>query len=316
MEAFRDLLYDLCRNRGVQFAELARSIGVTKSYIGQLVHGHSKPPPRERCLQIADALELLPAERDALVNLAVCERARNEARQLIESLTTDLVTLREASADVALGLLSTLADAGDALAGLLEEDELLADLCRICASGEPNTRAILTRRLADVSPERLASELRTLTAVVGATPDVLRPDGAGIAPPGEVPIIGYVAAGQTNVAFTDAGLPAGASMPGEDPIPRWPGLGEHAYALRISGESMLPLAPPGALIIIDPDRTPRNDEPGICQTTDDRTYFKLIHFEAAGSVRLESTNTAVAGDIVLARNEVRRLQKVVAMIYS
>jgi len=316
METFRDLLFDLCRNRGVQFAELARCVGVTKSYIGQLVHGHSKPPPRERCLQIADALELLPAERDALVNLAVCERARNEARQLIESLTTDLATLREASADVVLGLLSAIGNVDEGFAGLLDEDELLADLCRICASGGPDPRAVMIRRLADVSPERLASELRTLAAAVGVAPDVLHPDGAGIAPPGEVPIIGYVAAGQTNVAFTDAGLPAGASMPGEDPIPRWPGLGEHAYALRISGESMLPLAPPSTVIVIDPDRTPRNGEPGICQTTDDRTYFKLIHLEAAGSVRLESTNAAVAPDIVLARNEVRRLQKVVAMVYS
>jgi transcriptional regulator with XRE-family HTH domain len=235
MDTFRDMLDDLCRDRGIQYAELARAVGVTKSYIGQLVHGHSKPPPRERCLQIAEVLELSPAERERLVTLAICERASDEARQFIESLSADVATLRAA--------------------------------------------------------------------------------GAGSAPTGGVPVAGTVSAGQTNVTFTDEGLPTGEAAPGEEPIARWPGLGEHAFALRISDDSMRPLAPPGARVVIDPDRTPRNGEPGVCLAVDGQSYFRLIQFEASGSVRLASTSEAV-GDLVLARNEVHRLQKAVALLYT
>ena len=70
MQTFRDYLDVLCRARNVQYSELARRIGVTKSYIGQLVHGHSKPAPRRRVEQIADALGLGPAERTRLIDLA------------------------------------------------------------------------------------------------------------------------------------------------------------------------------------------------------------------------------------------------------
>jgi phage repressor protein C with HTH and peptisase S24 domain len=233
MDIFRDFLDLCCRRHGVSYAELARRIGVTKSYIGQLVHGHSKPPPAARCRQIAEVLELADAEREQLLDLAVRERARTEAREKIAALDATVASLRSAAPEPRL----------------------------------------------------------------------------------PIPVIGYVAAGETDIAFTDAGLPVGAGLPGEDPIPRWPGVGERAYALRISGESMLPLCPPGSTIVVDPDHTPRSGEPGICQTTEGKTYFKIVYFEPAGRIRLVSTNQAVAPDILLQRTDVRRLQKVIATIY-
>ncbi|MFP4058589.1 MAG: LexA family transcriptional regulator [Candidatus Brocadiia bacterium] len=315
MDRFRDYLDSLCRSRGVQYAELARRVGVTKSYVGQLVHGHSKPPPRERCRQIADALDLAPDERRRLVDLAVRERAHDEARHKLEELDSEVDVLREAAGDLLHGLLDALPpnreELPPAAAQLLDEDELLAELYALAVRGQ---RTGLLARLEKLSPTRLAAELSALATAAGALPGSLE-GGAAAPPPRPVPIIGHVAAGETDIAFTDAGLPQGASLPGEEPAPRWRGLGEHAYALRITGESMLPLCPPGAAIVVDPERSPRSGEPAICQTTEDKTYFKLAYFEAGGAVRLVSTNPEVAEDMVLARSRVRRLQKVVAVIY-
>ena len=319
MELFRDYLDVLCRSHGVLYAELAREVGVTKSYIGQLVHGHSKPPPRERCEQIADALELTPAERRRLVDLAVRERARVEARVKIEELDGSVDALRSATGQLLGSLVSSLA-AGEepvpeAVADLMASNEFLASLYAAATSDNDEAVAAL---LADLSPERLAAELETVATALQAAPQRLEaPEGAagGVSVRPPVPIIGYVAAGETEIGFTDGGLPEGASLPGEDPIPRWAGIGDHAYALRISGESMMPLCPPGTTIVVDPERTPRDGEPAICQTSEGKSYFKLVSFESGGSLRLVSTNQAVAPDIVLQRPQVRRLQKVVAAIY-
>ena len=319
MELFRDYLDILCRSRGVQYAELARRVGVTKSYIGQLVHGHSKPPPPERCEKLAEALELSPADRRRLVDLAIRERARNETRVKLDELDGDVHALRSAVAELLTGLLDSLVgDEGalpEAMAELVANDELLAGLCAVATSGVANVHGALVERLADVPAERVADVLTTLGTALRSAPERLEPPEGGVPARPPIPLIGYVAAGETDVGFTDAGLPAGASLPGEDPIPRWAGVGEHAYALRITGESMMPLCPPGTTIIVDPERTPREGEPAICQTTEGKSYFKLVHFTSGGGVCLVSTNQAVAPDIVLKRAQVRRLQKVVATIY-
>jgi len=314
METFRDYLDVLCRTRNVQYSELARRIGVTKSYIGQLVHGHSKPAPRRRVEQIADALSLAPPERQRLVDLAVRERARSETRSKIEELDTAVNTLRSTTAELLVGTLASFAVEGtpmpEALAALLERDELLRGIQARLASDDSG--AEVARFLAAVPPARLASALNALVAAAGG------PRGAQPPPalrPPDIPVIGYVAAGETDIAFTDAGLPAGAGLPAEEPVPRWPSAGAHAYALRVSGQSMMPLCPPGTTIVVDPDRTPRNGEPAICQTTDGKSYFKLVHFETSGRIRLASTNPEAAVDIFLPRNQVRRLQKVIATIY-
>ena len=318
--AFSDFLDALCRTRGVQYAELARRIGVTKSYIGQLVHGHSKPPPVARCGQLADALELSPADRDRLVNLAIRERARVEARDKIEELDGSVKALCSAAADLLVGMLSSIARQDEplpaAVAELVASDELLADLYALMNSDDADPRKALAARLAHVGPDRLAAELEGLSSALGMAPEGAAPVGRVAAVSLPIPVIGCVAAGETDIAFTDSGLPAGAGLPGEEPIPRWPGVGEQAYALRITGDSMMPLCPPGTTIVVDPDRTPHAGEPAICQAADGKSYFKLVYFDPAGCVRLVSTNEAVAADMVLPREQVRRLHKVIAALYT
>jgi len=314
VETFREYLDHLCRTRNVLYAELARRIGVTKSYIGQLIHGHSKPPPARRVEQIAEALELSPAERQRLADLAVRERARGEARAKIEELDNAVSTLRATTADLIVAAIASYAREGEQapphVAQLLDKDDVLAAAHQRLADDPSGASA--AEFLASVPPARLADALNALTSAAA------RPPEATPAPPlrgPDIPVIGYVAAGQTDVAFTDAGLPAGAGLPGEEPIPRWPGVGVHAYALRISGDSMAPLCPPGTTIVVDPDRTPHSGEPAICQTNEGKTYFKLVHFEQGGRVRLVSTNADAWPDILLEPDQVRRLQKVIATIY-
>jgi len=320
METFRDCLDALCRAQGVAYSELARRIGVTKSYIGQLVHGHSKPAPRRRVEQIADALGLEAPERDRLVDLAVRERARSETRSKIEELDSAVSALRSTTKDTLVGMLNSLASEAEplpeSLTRAIAQDDLLSDIHATLTSCEGSPLAAIEARLKGVPATRLAAALNALMAAGG--PSTTKPIEAPAAPahrPPDIPVIGCVAAGETDIAFTDAGLPAGAGLPGEEPIPRWPGAGQHAYALRISGESMMPLCPPGTTIVIDPDRTPRGGEPAICQTTEGKSYFKIVHFETSGRIRLVSTNQDVAADIVLQRSQVRRLQKVIATIY-
>jgi len=318
METFRDYLDVLCRAHNVQYSELARRIGVTKSYIGQLIHGHSKPAPQRRVEQIAEALGLAPAERQRLVDLAVRERARSEARSKIEELDHSVSTLRSATGELLFNMLSSLTADGQPLPEtvqqLLAQDDVLASLHAAATADESTLSGAVEAKLAGVPSARLASALNALTAAVGAAPRGTEGAAAPVLRRSDIPVIGYVAAGETDIEFTDAGLPTGAGLPGEDPIPRWPGAGIQSYALRVSGESMLPLCPPGTTIVVDPDRTPRSGEPAICQTVEGKSYFKLIHFETSGRVRLVSTN-AMQPEIILQRAHVRRLQKVVATIY-
>ena len=143
MRTFRDVLDMLCRSRGVSYVELARRIGVTKSYIGQVVHGHIKPPRAERCRQLADALELSGPERRHLLDLAVRERARSEARGKIEELDDALDALRSAAAELLAAVVAHLAPDGEAPPDLFAGDELLAGLHALvtAAGADPQAAA-------------------------------------------------------------------------------------------------------------------------------------------------------------------------------
>jgi len=155
MERFRDLLDWFCRSRGVLYAELARRVGVTKSYVGQLVHGQTKPPPLARCRQLAEALEL--GERDTLrlIELAVRERARPEARQKIEELDAQAARLRAA----AVALAAAVLEGGNALAHSLARG--FAPGVPLRAEGPPVEwlGSLPAPRLAEVL-EELAESLR------------------------------------------------------------------------------------------------------------------------------------------------------------
>ena len=77
-----------------------------------------------------------------------------------------------------------------------------------------------------------------------------------------VPLIGMAQAG-TSGYFDDAGFPAGA---GWDEIP-FPELAdEHAYALEITGESMLPVYRDGDRIVVSPSASVRRGDRVVVKT--------------------------------------------------
>lgn len=103
-----------------------------------------------------------------------------------------------------------------------------------------------------------------------------------------VPLVGLAQAG-SNGYFDDAGFPAGA---GWDEIP-FPELGdEHAYALEISGDSMLPVYRDGDRIVVSPAAAPRRGDRVVVKTLAGEVLAKQLHRLTAQRVELKSLNPA------------------------
>ena len=103
-----------------------------------------------------------------------------------------------------------------------------------------------------------------------------------------VPLIGFAQAG-ANGFFTDAGFPAGA---GWDEIP-FPELAdEHAYALEISGDSMLPVYRDGDRIVVSPAASLRRGDRVVVKTLAGEVMAKQIARLTAQRVELKSLNPA------------------------
>lgn len=103
-----------------------------------------------------------------------------------------------------------------------------------------------------------------------------------------VPLVGMAQAG-SNGYFTDAGFPAGA---GWDGIP-FPELAdEHAYALEISGDSMLPVFRDGDRIIVSPAASLRRGDRVVVRTNGGEVMAKHLLRLTAQRIELKSLNPA------------------------
>ncbi len=76
---FNEYLKSLIKRSGFSNADLARRIGVHKSYITQLINSHCSPPSKERCNQIADVLGCKEQERTELLFSAIEGRMSEDA---------------------------------------------------------------------------------------------------------------------------------------------------------------------------------------------------------------------------------------------
>lgn len=103
----------------------------------------------------------------------------------------------------------------------------------------------------------------------------------------EVPIIGMAQAGAGGF-FDDAGFPAGQ---GWDTV-AFPGAGleDGAYALEITGESMLPLYREGDIIIVSPAAQIRKGDRVVVKTRDGEVMAKTLLRRTPLIVELESAN--------------------------
>jgi phage repressor protein C with HTH and peptisase S24 domain len=101
-----------------------------------------------------------------------------------------------------------------------------------------------------------------------------------------VPLIGLAQAGASGY-FDDAGFPAGA---GWDEIP-FPELAdEHAYALEITGESMLPVYRDGDRIVVSPSASVRRGDRVVVKSNAGEVMAKHLSRHTAQRIELKSLN--------------------------
>jgi phage repressor protein C with HTH and peptisase S24 domain len=113
------------------------------------------------------------------------------------------------------------------------------------------------------------------------------PAGPAVAGPPAVPLLGFAQAG-TGGYFDDGGFPV---RTGWDEVP-FPGVAdEHAYALKISGDSMLPAYRDGDIIIVSPAAPVRPSDRVVVRTRGGEVMVKELKQRTAKMVELRSLNT-------------------------
>ena len=101
-----------------------------------------------------------------------------------------------------------------------------------------------------------------------------------------IPLIGFAEAGAGGY-FDDVGLPVGK---GWDEI-AFPGVtDEHAYALEISGDAMLPTYRDGDVIIVSPAAPVRRGDRVVVKTKNGEVMVKELKRQTAKQVELKSLN--------------------------
>jgi phage repressor protein C with HTH and peptisase S24 domain len=108
------------------------------------------------------------------------------------------------------------------------------------------------------------------------------------APARSIPVIGFAEAGAGGY-FDDGGFPVGK---GWDEIPFPAVNNEHAYALEVSGDSMLPAYRDGDVIIVSPAAPIRRGDRVVVKTRDGEVMAKELKRRTAKSVELKSLNLA------------------------
>jgi len=115
-----------------------------------------------------------------------------------------------------------------------------------------------------------------------------------------VPLVGFAQAGAGGF-FDDAGFPVGQ---GWDLVELPAQSGEGAYALKVQGDSMLPLYRDGDVLIVEPGAAVRKGDRVVVKTSGGEVMAKVLERRTPGSVLLVSLNPAhPARDIPLTEIE-------------
>lgn len=119
--------------------------------------------------------------------------------------------------------------------------------------------------------------------------------GGGFRP---VPLLGLAKAGVGGF-FDDGGFPAGQ---GWDEI-AFPGLkDDSAYALEVSGDSMLPVYRDGDVIIVSPSARIRKGDRVVVKTADGEVMAKVLKRQSATEMELASFNPTHPARVVPVRD--------------
>ncbi len=110
----------------------------------------------------------------------------------------------------------------------------------------------------------------------------------------QIPLMGFAKAGKGGF-FDDSGFPAGN---GWDEIDV-PGVtDQNAYALEITGDSMLPVYREGDTIIVSPAATIRKGDRVVVRTTDGQVMAKLMQRQTSKTLELASFNPSHATKVL------------------
>jgi phage repressor protein C with HTH and peptisase S24 domain len=121
-----------------------------------------------------------------------------------------------------------------------------------------------------------------------------------------VPLLGFAQAG-TGGYFDDGGYPV---RTGWDEV-AFPGIAdEYAYALKISGDSMLPAYRDGDVIIVSPAAPVRRSDRVVVRTRDGEVMVKELKRKSAKTIELRSLN-AEHPDRSLAASDVLWIARIV-----
>ena len=139
-------------------------------------------------------------------------------------------------------------------------------------------------RLRWPSTESIAKVLEATGASIDLFMSMLGPGAPAHRRP--LPLIGFAQAGDGGF-FDDGGFPAGA---GWDEI-EFPAVADpHAYALEISGDSMVPAYRDGDRVIVSPTAPVRRGDRVVVKTTSGEILAKELKRQTARTVELKSLN--------------------------
>lgn len=106
-------------------------------------------------------------------------------------------------------------------------------------------------------------------------------------PSAEIPVVAFASAG-AGVDFTDQGFPAGTGMYN---LPRPPGFSDpNAFAVEISGDSMVPKYRDGQVVVVDTRKQPVSGDYAVVGLVSGEKFVKRYRL-AGGRIVLESVNS-------------------------
>jgi phage repressor protein C with HTH and peptisase S24 domain len=154
------------------------------------------------------------------------------------------------------------------------------------------------------STESIAKALAATSTTVDSFVELITDNAP--APAHAVPVIGFAEAGAGGY-FDDGGFPAGK---GWDEIP-FPAVNdEHAYALEVSGDSMLPAYRDGDVIIVSPSSPIRRGDRVVVKTKEGEVMAKELKRRTARAIELKSLN-AEHGERTLPMSDVVWMARIV-----
>jgi phage repressor protein C with HTH and peptisase S24 domain len=143
-------------------------------------------------------------------------------------------------------------------------------------------------RLRWPNTESISKVLEATGATIEEFMAIVRDPATGDAPyrTRPVPLIGFAQAGAGGF-FDDGGFPVGA---GWDEVAFPDVADEHAYALEVTGDSMLPLYRDGDVVIVSPGSSVRRGDRVIVRTRSGEVMAKVLARRTARIIELHSIN--------------------------